>query len=183
MINSGLISTRYADTLLEYAVSLGQQEAVYSKLKLLSEMYLSIPQLRSAITNPSLQQQEKKKILISACGGTIPSSLSKMFDLILKNEREEVIQYIALRHIHLYRDKFNIQHGKLITAVSMDDAEEQALLARIQKIVKSNVEIDTVVDPSIIGGFVLTLGDYRWDASISGELSRLRNKFQLVKNK
>lgn len=183
MVNTGLISTRYADTLLQYAISLGQQEAVYSKMKMLSEMYLSIPQLRATITKPSLQQQEKKKILITASGGSLPSSLTKMFDLILKNEREEFIQYIALRFIHLYRETFNIQHGKLITAVSIDHAAEQELIARIQKIVKSKIEMETVVDPSIIGGFVLSLGDNRWDASISGELSRLRNKLQLVNNK
>ncbi|SFK94486.1 F0F1 ATP synthase subunit delta [Proteiniphilum acetatigenes] len=177
-MNTGLISSRYADSLLQYAVSLGQQEEVYDKMKLLSEMFMKMPRLRSAIINPSLPGREKKKILVTACGGGMPSSLSKMIDLILKNEREEALQYIALRFIDLYREKFDIQSGRLVTAISIDHETEQQLVTRIQKMVKTNVEMESVTDPGIIGGFILTLGDFRWDASISGELARIRNKFR-----
>jgi len=164
-MNTGLISSRYADSLLQYAVSLGQEEEVYDKMKLLSEIFMKMPRLRSAI-------------LMTACGGSMPSSLSKMIDLILKNEREEVLQYIALRFIDLYRDKFDIQSGRLVTAISIDHKTGQQLVTRIQKMVKTNVEIESVVDSEIIGGFILTLGDFRWDASVSGELTRIRNKFR-----
>ena len=177
-MNTGLISSRYADSLLQYAISLGQQEEVYDKIKLLSEMFMKMPGLHTAIMNPSLLGQDKKKILMTACGGNIPSSLSKMIDLILKNEREEVLQYITLRFIELYREKFHIRSGRLVTAVSIDHETEQQLIARIRRMVKTEVEMESVVDPEIIGGFVLTLGDFRWDASISGELTRIRNKFQ-----
>lgn len=177
-MNTGLISSRYADSLLQYAISLGQEEEVYDKMKLLSEIFMKMPRLRSAIINPSLSGREKKKILVTACGGSMPSSLSRMIDLILRNEREEVLQYITLRLIDLYRERFNIQRGKLVTAVAIDGETEQRLIARIKKMVKANVEMESVVDPGIIGGFVLTLGDFRWDASISGELARIRNKFQ-----
>ncbi|SDZ96681.1 F-type H+-transporting ATPase subunit delta [Porphyromonadaceae bacterium KH3R12] len=177
-MNTGLISSRYADSLLQYAISLGQQEEVYDKIKLLSEMCMKMPALRQVMMNPSVLVGDKKKILMTACGGSMPSSLSRMIDLILRNEREEVLQYITLRLIDLYRERFNIQRGKLVTAVAIDGETEQRLIARIKKMVKANVEMESVVDPEIIGGFVLTLGDFRWDASISGELARIRNKFQ-----
>lgn len=177
-MNTGLISSRYADSLLEYAIGMGQQEEIYDKIKLLSDMFRKMPSLRNAIMNPSIPRAEKKKILITACGGNVPSSLSKMIDLILKNEREEALQYIALRFIDLYREKFNIQSGKLITAIAVDPETEQRIIERIRKMVKTEIEMESIVDSEIIGGFVLTLGDYRWDASISGKLARIRNKFQ-----
>lgn len=177
-MNTSLISSRYAGSLLQYAISLEQQEEVYGNIKLLSEMFMKMPRLRSAIMNPSIPRPEKKKILITACGGTLPSSLSQMIDLILKNEREETLQYIALRFIDLYREKFNIRSGRLVTAVSIDHETEQQLITRIRKIVNADVEIEAVVDPGIIGGFILSVEDFRWDASISGELTRIRNKFQ-----
>lgn len=177
-MNTGLISSRYADSLLEYAISMQQQEEVYDRIKLLSEVFRKMPSLRNAIMNPYLSRPDKKKILITACGGNIPSSLSKMINLILKNEREEALQYISLHFIDIYREKFNIQSGRLVTAIAVDYETEQRLIARIQEIAKSDVEVESIVDPGIIGGFVLTLGDYRWDASISGELTRIRNKLQ-----
>jgi F-type H+-transporting ATPase subunit delta len=106
-----------------------------------------------------------------------------MIDIILKNERETLLQYIALRFIELYREKFNIQYGKLITAVSIDEAKEQQLVARIQRITGSKLEIETVVDTDIIGGFVLNLGDYRRDASVQGELTRIRSRFKSLQEK
>lgn len=176
-MNTGLISSRYADSLLQYAVSLEHQEEVYDRVKLLSEIFVKMPALHRAMMNPSVSTTDKKKIIVTACGGSMPSSLSRMIDLILKNEREEALQYIALRFIDLYREKFNIQRGKLVTAVAIDEATEQQLIGRIQKMIKTNVEMESEVDPGIIGGFILTLNEFRWDASIAGELARIRNQF------
>ncbi|WP_294078988.1 F0F1 ATP synthase subunit delta [Proteiniphilum sp. UBA5384] len=177
-MNTGLISSRYADSLLQYAVSLNEQDEVYDKMKLLWEMYRKVPALRRAVVNPSVLAADKKKILVTACGGDVPSSLSKMLDLILRNEREENLPYMVLRFIDLYREKFSIRRGKLVTAVAIDEETEQQLIARIKKMVKADIEIESVADPGIIGGFILTLDDFRWDASISGELARIRNKFR-----
>lgn len=177
-MNTGLISSRYANSLLQYAISMEQEEEVYDKMILLSELFWKVPRLRSTIINPAISRQDKKNVLTTACGGNIPSSLSRMIDLILKNEREDVLLYIVLRFIELYRQHFNIQSGKLVTAVEVDSGTQMRLVERISEIVNAQVEIQPVVDPTIIGGFILTLGDLRWDASISGELSRLKKKLQ-----
>ena len=179
-MNSGLISTRYAEALLQYAIILKQEEKVYDRMKILSEMFMRIPGLHYTIMDPSVSASEKKNIITTASGGDIPLSLSKMIDLILKNEREEVLQYIALRYIDLYRDKFHILNGRLITAVTLDHERELQLFEGIRKMVNTEIEVETVVDPTVIGGFILILGDYRWDASISGELTRIKNKFHNI---
>lgn len=182
-MNTGLISTRYAGSLLGYAISSGEEKEVYTNMKLLSEMFPAFPKLRNSIANPGLSILNKKEIITTACGGTIPSSFARMLDIILKNERETLLQYIALRYIELYREKFNIQYGKLVTAFTIDETKEQQLKARIQKITGSELEIESVVDTDIIGGFILNLGDYRWDASVLGELTRIRNRFNKLQEK
>lgn len=177
-MNSGLISSRYAHTLLEYAIASGQQEEVYTAMKIFSELFMQTRPLRRAIENPSIALQDKKKIIVTACGNHIPASLDKMIDLILKNKREEMIRNIALRFIELYRERYHIQYGKLVTAVPIDPEREKHFISHIQKIVGGKLEVDPVVDPDIIGGFILNLGDNRWDASISGELTRIRSKLK-----
>jgi F-type H+-transporting ATPase subunit delta len=177
-MNAGLISSRYANALLQYAVSLGQEREVYDGVKLLAQLFT---QLRGAIVNPSLPRREKEKILATACGGDVPSALSGMIGLILKNEREELLQHIALRFIDLYREKFNIGSGRLITAAPLSRETEQRLVARVREMADTEIEIECAVDPAIVGGFVLTLDDRRWDASIAGELSRIRNKLLITR--
>lgn len=177
-MDSGLISFRYANALLEYAAGQHQEEEVYERMKLLSGVYFRMQELRRVLMNPSVLRKDKQAILLTACGGNVPSSLSGMIDLILKNEREEAILSIAQRFIDLYRDKFQIRSGRLVTAAAIDEATTQQLIARIRKIVGMKIEMETTVDPEILGGFVLSIGDYRWDASVAGELNRIRKKFK-----
>ncbi len=177
-MNTGLISTRYASALLDYAALSGQEKEIYDRMKTLSDVYLQVPQLRITLANSAITRENKKKLLFASIGGEAPSSLNKMIDLILKNEREEVIQFIALRYLELYRNKFNIHYGKLITAFPVTKKNEDKLITRIRDIVGEKLEIEPVVDPDIIGGFVLHLNDFRWDASVLGELTRIKSKIK-----
>lgn len=177
-MNTGLISTRYATALLDYSIASGQEKEVYGRMKTLSEVYLLVPQLRTALANTTISNKNKKQIIFTSIGGSVPSSLDKMIDLILKNERVEVILFIALRYIELYRERFGIQYGKLITAVPINKENEEKIISRISNIVGENLEIEPVVDPDLIGGFVLHLNDLRWDASVAGELTRFKNKIK-----
>ena len=179
-MNTGLISSRYAYSLLEFSIENREQKEVYNKMKLLSDLYIHTPLLKRTIHDRSLRRSEKKKLLVTACGNNIPDSLDKMFDLILKNEREEIIQFIALQFVKLYRERFKIQHGKITTAYPMKSEELDYFVSRIQKIINESIEIDEEVDPKIIGGFILQLGDYRWDASLSGEFSRIKKQIRGV---
>jgi len=179
-MNTGLISTRYATALLEYSVESNQQEEVYSALKFFLKVYGNVPELRQALQTHSIVKSEKKKIIISACGENVPSTLDEMIELVVKNERQGLIDYIALRYIDLYRERFNIQHGKLVTAVSMDETTKERFIKRIESIIDKELEIETEVEPDIIGGFLLYLDDHRLDASISGKLNRIRRKVKKI---
>jgi len=177
-MNTGLISTRYATALLKYSVELNQQKEVYSALRFFLKVYGNVLELRKALHTNSITKSEKKNILIAACGGNVPSSLSEMIELVVKNERHGLINNIALRYIDLYRERFNIQHGKLVTAIPLDEKTKERFIKRIESIINKELEIETEVDPDIIGGFLLYLDDQRLDASISGKLNRIRSELK-----
>lgn len=174
-MNTGLISSRYATTLLEFSIENGEQDVVYQKMKLLTEVFIFTPLLRRTQSDRSINILDKKKFIITACGGSLPVSLDKMIDLILKNDRQDVLHFIALQYIEMYRKKYKIQNAKLTTAYSMEQKEIDRFLVRIEKIVDETIELETETNPDIIGGFILQLGDYRWDASLSGKLFRIKN--------
>ncbi len=177
-MNSGLVSTRYANALLNFAIESGEEEQVYERMKLLANLFLEVPELKETVKNPSIPANDKKKIIVTACGGKLPSSLEKMIGLILDNERENQLQFITNRFIDLYRKRFRIQAGKLITAVPVEGKTKEKLLDKIRHLTGNTLEIETVIDPDIIGGFILNLDDYRWDASVSGELERIKQSLR-----
>ena len=68
-------------------------------------------------------------------------------------------------------------------AVAIDKEREQQFIERIIKITGKELEMELVVDTDIIGGFILNLDNYQWDASVQGELTRIRNRFKKTQNK
>ena len=69
-----------------------------------------------------------------------------MIGLILENERENQLQFITQRYIDLYRRRFRIQAGKLITAVPLEEGTKKRLMEKIHHLIGNTLEIETVVD-------------------------------------
>jgi F-type H+-transporting ATPase subunit delta len=109
--------------------------------------------------------------------------LEQFIDLLLKNKREERLQYIALRFLELYRKKFNILSGTLITATKVDKPTYNRLKSFIESKTGETLELERLTDASILGGFILQIGDNRLDTSVSGQLLRIKSELKEVNRK
>ena len=91
----GVISVRYARALLKGATDAKIEDAVYAEMQQLAKSYVEVPQLRFTIDNPMLSKDKKEVLLLTAVGEK-PSDLTKAFiQLVLKEDRESVMQFIA----------------------------------------------------------------------------------------
>lgn len=167
----GVISIRYARALLKSAVQTKCDEQVYADMVTLAQSFADVPQLRKAIGNPMLSAENKKKVLLAACGKEPTALTARFFDLVLQEHREEVMQFIASSYITLYRKQKNITHGRLVTAAAVSPATEQKMRKMVEDRTKGTVEFLTEVDPDIIGGFILEYDTYRMDASVKNQLA------------
>ena len=112
----GVISVRYARALLKASVDANCDEAVYNEMVTLAHNYVSVPELRLTIENPMLSKKKKADLLESAIGGQ-PSEMTRSFiNLVLKEDRESVMQFFANSYITLYRKQKNSIRAKLSTA-------------------------------------------------------------------
>ena len=80
-------------------------------------------------------------------------------------------------YLDLYRKLKHIGVGKLITAVPVDKETEDRIRSAAAHILHAPMELETVVDPSIEGGFIFDINDYRLDASIATQLKRVKQQF------
>ena len=167
----GVISIRYARALLKSAVQTECEEQVYADMVTLSRSFVDVPLLRKAIGNPMLSAENKKKVLLAACGNEPTALTERFFALVLQEHREEVMQFIASSYITLYRKQKNITHGRLVTAAAVSPATEQKMRKMVEDRTKGTVEFLTEVDPDIIGGFILEYDTYRMDASVKNQLA------------
>ena len=172
----GIISVRYARALLKSALDANIDVQVYQEMQLLAKCYIEVPELRHTIDNPMLDKEKKQTLLLTAVGGDGASQLSKAFvALVLKEDRENMIQFMANSYVTLYRQQKNIIRGKLTTAVAVAPDTEQKMRQMVESKTKGTVEFETEVNPDIIGGFVLEYDTYRMDASVKSRLNAILN--------
>jgi len=169
----GVISVRYARALLKSATEQNLDDAVYQEMQLLAKSYIDVPQLRHTIDNPMLPKDKKQELLMTAVGGQ-PTPLTRAFiALVLKEDREPVMQFIANSYVTLYRQQKNVIRGRLITAARVSPATEQKMRQMVESKTNGTVEFETEVNPDIIGGFILEYDTYRMDASVKAKLNNI----------
>ena len=173
----GLISVRYARALLKAGTEAKLENDVYKEMQSLSESYVNVPELKFTIDNPMPSKDDKEPLFLTAVGGT-PRELTLTFiKLVLKEDRESMMQFIANSYITLYRKQKNLIRAKLLTATSVSSTEQ-----RLRKLVEGKtsgtVEFETETNPDIIGGFILEYDTYRLDLSVKSMLNSILSQLK-----
>ena len=172
----GVISVRYARALLKSATDANLEDQVYQEMMTLAKSYVDVPQLRQTIDNPMLSKDKKEALLITAAGEK-PSVLTRSFiSLVLKENRENVMQFMANSYVTLYRKQKNVIRGKLTTAARVSADTEQKMRKMVESKTQGTVEFETEVNPDIIGGFILEYDTFRMDASVKSKLNTILNQ-------
>ena len=179
-MSDGLIPRRYAKALYKYATEKGDAQEIYELLKKLSFRYTAIDELKRAVLNPQISDEEKGAYMLKLAGAKPGSSLDKFLLLCVRNNRAEVLQKISLAYVDLYREKHEIAHVVITSAVPMPDEEADAITNIVKKRLGAvTMEVERVVDPELIGGFTVVINGLVLDASVKRELNDLR--LQLLK--
>jgi len=175
----GVISVRYARALLKSATDANIEDTVYADMQLLAKSYIEVPVLRHTIDNPMLAKDKKQMLLETAAGDDSASSLTKAFiALVLKEDRENMIQFMANSYVTLYRKQKNVIRGKLTTAAQVSADTVQKMRSLVESKTQGIVEFETEVDPDIIGGFILEYDTFRMDASVKSKLNTILTQLQ-----
>lgn len=176
-MNIGLISVRYARALLKFAENNNVETEIYEQAKFLQNIFANTKALHTALDNPLIPKAKKRQFIITASGEGISDVFIKFIDLLLENNRQDCLQSIMIQYQELYNESKNILRGKLITAVEIDDTTMSHLKNSVEHKVEGELELEKIVDPSILGGFILELDFIRWDASLIRQLNSIKQQY------
>jgi len=161
-MNTGIVASRYAKALLDFAREKGSQAQVYADA--------------CALVAVLSNEQELPK-----CVESVSDDMRRFLKLVIAKGRVEFLPIILASYIKQYRKAEGITKARLVTAVPSEELEAK-LTALLCKDGFTHVEFETVVNPDLIGGFVLQVEDKRLDASLSTQLQILKYEFE-EKNK
>jgi F-type H+-transporting ATPase subunit delta len=166
---------RYAKAILEIADSKGVASEVSTDMTLIATTITGNSELTHFIQNPLIKTDTKKNVVLEVFASVNPVTQS-LFHLLLENKRFEILAAIAVEYNNLFDVMNGVEVAKVTTAFPMDAALEAKVLAKIAAFSDKKVTIENTVDASIIGGFILRIGDKQYNASVANRLHVLKRE-------
>ncbi|RCH54856.1 ATP synthase F1 subunit delta [Mucilaginibacter hurinus] len=171
------VASRYAKSLLDLASEQNVVEDAKADMDFFLKTLKQNPQLAAVLGNPIISQSKKTAILRDVFADKVNKITLGFFSLLVTKGRGEIISGTAEEFINQYNTKQNIIKATVVSATPLSEENKQKLVAEVQTAVGSQVILTAKVDPSLIGGFVLTVGDRQVDTSLANDLKKLKKEF------
>ena len=172
------VAARYAKSLLDLGKELGTLETVKQDMDLLGKTVAESRDLRLLLRNPIVKHDKKLAILTAIFGGKVSDMTLRFFTILTQKNRES-----ALEMGTEFQAQYNVMQGIQTAQVTSATPLTPALWAELEQLVikqtgLTEVKLTEKVDPSLIGGFVLRVGDQQIDDSVRTSLRKLRTSLQ-----
>ncbi len=167
---------RYAKAILDIAQTSGKADAVNNDMKSIVNAVSESADLKDFLTSPIIKIEVKKSAL-SEIFSNVQNETNSLFHLLFENKRFEILEAIAIQYNKLFDESNGIEVAKVTTAFPITVELETKVLAKIAEFSNKKITIQNIVDPTIIGGFILRVGDQQYNASVANKLSELKREF------
>lgn len=171
-----IVASRYAKSLLDLAVEKGQLDAVYADMLQIKEVAAGSKEFVTFLNSPVIKTDKKTAVLNTLFEGKLSDLTLKFLIIVASKRRESVIPEMASAFIDQYKAHKNILTAVVTSASGLDAATRQKALDLVKSQMKGEIELVEKTDASLIGGFILKIGDKQIDRSVSRQLTNLKKE-------
>jgi len=173
------LASRYAKSILDLAIERGELEKVYADMQWLQAVCKSNRDFVNLLRSPIIKNDTKRKILEAVTNGNISELTAGFNRLLVAKNRERFLPEIINAFIAAYKSHHHIRTVQLTTATPVTDSMRNAIVEQVKKSAGfDKVELEEKVNPELIGGFVLQVGDQLVDASVAYDLRAIAKQFE-----
>lgn len=172
------LNRRYAKSLLDLSIEQNKLEEIKKDMDLLIEVITSSRDLRVLLSSPIVSADKKESILTTLFQGKVSELTFKFISIILSKGRESQLEGIAHGFINLYRINKGIEEAIVTSAVQLSDAQRNEIREKLKGLTGNSIEITETIDPSIIGGVKIRVGDRQYNGSVAYQLDQLKRQFE-----
>jgi F-type H+-transporting ATPase subunit delta len=166
-------ASRYAKSLLELAIEQNVLDAVRNDMSNMSSVISENPDLQLMLKSPIVHSDKKIAVLKEVFGAFHTLSMS-FIDLIGRNRRENLLLQIGDSFNELYKEHKGIVDVQITSAQPLDEKTKAAILVKVGTAYKGDLVVNEKIDATLIGGFLVSVGDHQIDASVSRQFRDLR---------
>ena len=170
-------ATRYAKALLEVAIQESDPSRIETDLAGIVDAMTSTPDLRRAMLSPGVPQSARVNLVKAVAEQSgVQQPLAKLLVMLAERGRLELLPHL----LDVYRERLlahsNIVRGHITSAAPLSEDRVAALAKSLSARTGKQVQLDTAVDPALIGGVVAMIGSTVYDGSIRTQLQKLRQQ-------
>ena len=169
---------RYAKAVLSLATDQNTAETVNNDMKLIANTIAQSKDLSDMLQSPVVGASIKKAALLEIFKNTNELT-ANLINTLVTNKRIAILEMVALKYSELFDQLRGTQVATVTTAIPLTEDLNVKVLAKVKELTGKKAEVENIIDESIIGGFILRVGDVQYNASISNQLDKLKREFTL----
>lgn len=170
-------SARYAKALLGLAKDKNVTREVNEDMVLISDTIRNSEDLRLFLKSPVIRNAMKRNALLEVFK-SINGVTSGLFQVLIDNNRLDILPLVAENYKRLYNELNGVQVAKVTTAIPLTPALEAKIQQKVKELTGNEARIENIIDESIIGGFILRVGDIQYNGSVKAQLNNLKRELQ-----
>ncbi len=174
---SNRAAIRYAKAILQNANENNTAAVLFGDMQSIHKTIAGSRELQTVLQSPVIKAEDKKQALLKIFSGQSEAT-HLLINTLVQNKRATLLNKVAASFIKLFNDEQGVKQANVITAVALSPELESKVMAKIKELTKSEkVSLTNEIDPKIIGGFILRVGDIQYDASIVNQFRKIKKEF------
>ncbi len=169
---------RYAKAILNFAVEQNKEDTVNNDMLLIVNTLHESKDLQQMLKNPILKNNLKKETLKAIFSSSVSPLTISSIHLLIDNNRLDILKEVAEKYTIIYDELKGKEIAKITTAIPLNAALNNQVLDKVKEITGKQATIENIINPDILGGFILRIGDVQYDASIANKLQSLKRQFE-----
>jgi len=177
-MNIAPVAYRYARSLMDLSLEKATLEAVHEDMALVANTCAGSRELQVLLNSPVVKADKKEKVLEQVFAGKVGSMTNSFIGILVRKGREALLPQVAGAFNELYKQNKGIVTAEVTSAAPLtDDARKRVQEMAATKNPGKSIQLSEKVDPSLIGGVTIRIGDEQYDGSVSRRLNDLRREF------
>lgn len=175
-MRAATIARNYAEALLELAKRANDLRGWGALIEAMADAMDDDPKLRAFLETPRVDAAAKNGVLRKALADRAPVKFVRFIESVVSHRRQMLIPEIAHQYVDLVDQAENRMHANVTVARAADEKTRAMIAARLSKVFAKEVVPHLTVDPRILGGVVVRVGDTVMDGSVRKKLATLRSR-------
>ena len=167
---------RYAKAALSISLEQNKEAALAQDMEYIVSVFAENNALGQFLENPVIANSVKQDSLQQVFASLSPLS-NKVIALLATNNRIDLLDQVAVAYLDILKKHQGKETAIVTTAVALTPALEKTILTKASQLSSAKINLENIIDPSIIGGFILRIGDLQYNASVAHQLDQLKREF------